>query len=105
MQQGPGRGHLLLLNVGVTTITERVPTATPGDDRGEEAKLFFLFDVFYRVCAYKEGKGLMQTGVIRRLLLTRVCAATRNCRLPGGVRLAFRPIGPRARLVRDARLS
>ena len=31
--------------------------------------------------------------------------ATRNCRLPGGVRLAFRPIGPRARLVRDARLS
>ena len=31
--------------------------------------------------------------------------ATRNCRLPGEVRLAFRPIGPRARLVRDARLS
>ena len=30
---------LLLLNVGVTTLTERVPTATPGDDRGEEAKL------------------------------------------------------------------
>ena len=29
----------LLLNVGVTTLTERVPTATPGDDRGEEAKL------------------------------------------------------------------
>ena len=28
-----------LLNVGVTTLTERVPTATPGDDRGEEAKL------------------------------------------------------------------
>ena len=27
------------MNVGVTTITERVPTATPGDDRGEEAKL------------------------------------------------------------------
>ena len=27
------------LNVGVTTLTERVPTATPGDDRGEEAKL------------------------------------------------------------------
>ena len=28
-----------MLNVGVATITERVPTATPGDDRGEEAKL------------------------------------------------------------------
>ena len=28
-----------VLNVGVTTLTERVPTATPGDDRGEEAKL------------------------------------------------------------------
>ena len=30
---------VVLLNVGVTTLTERVPTATPGDDRGEEAKL------------------------------------------------------------------
>ena len=30
---------MFLLNVGVTTLTERVPTATPGDDRGEEAKL------------------------------------------------------------------
>ena len=35
--------HSLVLNVGVTTITERVPTATPGDDRGEEANLFFLY--------------------------------------------------------------
>ena len=30
---------VFVLNVGVTTLTERVPTATPGDDRGEEAKL------------------------------------------------------------------
>ena len=33
------RRCMFLLNVGVTTLTERVPTATPGDDRGEEAKL------------------------------------------------------------------
>ena len=35
----PGWCKKFLLNVGVTTLTERVPTATPGDDRGEEAKL------------------------------------------------------------------
>ena len=34
----------VMLNVGVTTITERVPTATPGDDRGEEAKPLLLLN-------------------------------------------------------------